>query len=180
MSLLPYILDEIFPTKRSNEIGSDLVKLTPRELKLLNALNSISQLRRAANRTATKNHIRKDGFQVRLNVQNYKPEEIAIKIVDDSIIVEAKCERKSDTEYVSSEIHRRFELPSGFRPEDVVSTMSSDGVLTIKCPRAPVDKETVRQIKIEQTGPVRQQCLGDEDKENAPIDQENVNRCGIF
>lgn len=138
-----------------------------------------SQLRRLVdlNRLAHKPHIGKDGFEVHLNVENFLPEEVSIKTVDDSIIIEAKCERESEHEFVSSRYRRRFELPSGFRPEDVVSTMSSDGVLTVKCPRAPIDKNSVRQIEVKQTGPARQtESEGQQPKQQ----DEKADRCRVF
>lgn len=173
------------PSKQFNQIGNrpGYFRLTPREIQLLRAINSVNQLRRAANveRMAQKSHIGKDGFEVRLNVQNFQPEEVSIKTVDDSIIIEAKCERKSDSEYVSSVYRRRYELPSGFRAEDVISTMSSDGVLTVKCPRASVDESSVRQVEIKQTGPVRQRRSTEEENENDNNEEEKqIDRCRVF
>lgn len=175
----------ILPSKQCNQTVTRprYSELTPRELKLFRALNSVDQLRRAANvnRTVQKSHIGKDGFEVRLNVENFKPEEVLIKTIDDSIIIEAKCERKSDNEYVSSQYRRRYELPSGFRAKDVVSTMSSDGVLTIKCPRASVDNSSVRQIEIKQTGPVRQRRSTEENEKNDSTEEEQpAARCRVF
>lgn len=182
MSLIPYILDDYLPLKRYNSIVGSFpghLTLTPRELKLIQSLIPIGQLRRSADlyRSIPNSHIGKDGFEVHLNVEKFKPEEVTVKTVDDSIIIEAKSERKSENEFVSSHYRRRYELPDGFRPNDVISTMSSDGVLTVRCPRTPVDKNSVRQIEIKQTGTARQIEEGD-----TPPKQENekTDRCRVF
>lgn len=162
----------ILPTKQQYR-ARDL-ELSPRELKLLRALNLVNQIQQ-------KSHIGKDGFEVRLNVQNFKPEEVTIKTVDDSIVIEAKCERKTDNEFVSSQYRRRYELPSDFRAEDVVSTMSSDGVLTIECPRAAVEKSSIRQIEIKPTGPVRQRrATGEGDNKENDLEEQQADRCRVF
>lgn len=106
----------------------------------------------------------KDGFEVNLNVKNFKPEEVTVKMVDDSIIVEAKCERKNEHEFVSSQYRRRFELPDGCRSDNVTSTMSSDGILTIKCPKTSIEKIDSRKIDIQLTGAVRPTSIQDYDE----------------
>lgn len=183
MSLLPSnysFLNDIYP-KRFNQIGAfpGYLELTPIEQQLIRLLNPANYLRR--NQIAKKSHIGKDGFEVKLNVEKFQPEEISVKTVDDQIIIEAKSERKSDNEYLSSEYRRRYELPSGFRAEDVISTISTDGVLTVKCARAPIDKSSVRQIEIQQTGPIKQQQNENgENKDSIKNIEESANRCSPF
>lgn len=121
------------------------------------------------------------GFEVKLNVEKFKPEEITVKIVDNSIIIETKCERKTDNEYLSSEYRRRIVLPSGFRAEDVISIISSDVVLTVKCAPASIVESSVRQIEIQQTGPLRQQQIeNNEIKDLTENGKEPANRCSPF
>lgn len=184
MALLPgyhSFLNDICP-KQYNQFGSSLgqLQLTPKEKQLIRLLlDPVNYLKR--NEIASK-HCGKDGFEVRLNVEKFKPEEVTVKVVDNSIVIEAKCERKTDNEYLSSEYRRRYELPDGFRADDVNSTISTDGVLTVKCPRPPIDKSSVRQIEIEQTGPVRHQQRSeiDENSESSAQNKEPVNRCSPF
>lgn len=183
MALLPgyySFLNDICP-KRYNQLGSPLgqLQLTPREKQLIRLLlNPVNYLRR---NEVAKNHIGKDGFEVKLNVEKFKPEEVTVKVVENSIVIEAKCERETDNEYLSSEYRRRYELPDVFRAEDVISTISTDGVLTVKCPRASIDKSSVRQIEIEHTGPVRQQQSGNsENNDSSGENKEPANRCSPF
>ncbi|XP_055308015.1 heat shock protein 26-like [Sitodiplosis mosellana] len=113
-------------------------------------------------------HIGKDGFQVCLDVQHFQPNEISVKTEDDSIVVNAKHEEKKDEHgYISREFTRRYELPKGFKVEDVTSSLSSDGVLSIKCPHAAaIEGSNVRQIQIQQTGPAKQCIKSNEDKKD--------------
>lgn len=99
----------------------------------------------------------KDGFQVSMDVQHFQPNEITVKTENNQVVVNAKHEEKRDDHgYISREFTRRYVLPEGFKSEDVTSTLSSDGVLTVKAPRRdPTKGDNVRQIQIQQTGPAR-------------------------
>jgi len=72
------------------------------------------------------------GVQVNLDVQQFKPEEIAVKVVDNSIVVEGKHEeRKDDHGFVSRSFTRRYVLPENIDSATIQSSLSSDGVLQI-------------------------------------------------
>lgn len=103
-----------------------------------------------------KTHVGPDGFQVCLYVHNFAPNEISVKAIDKNIIVEAKHEDRPDEHGdVSRHFRRTYRLPEGFDPSDIVTTISSDGILTIKAPPvAPASKNVnVRHIQIQHTGP---------------------------
>lgn len=73
--------------------------------------------------------IGKDGFQVWLDVANFKPEEITVDTENNVIVVHAKQEESTDGQgYMSREFVRRYELPEQFKPEDVVASLSCDGI----------------------------------------------------
>lgn len=97
----------------------------------------------------------KDGFQASLDVQQFKPNELTVKVVDNHIIVEGKHEEREDNHgYISRHFARRYALPKGFDAGNVVSTLSSDGVLTVSVPRPAIeDKSNERVIQIQQVGP---------------------------
>ncbi|XP_028901877.1 heat shock protein 23 [Zeugodacus cucurbitae] len=97
----------------------------------------------------------KDGFQASMDVQQFKPSELSVKVVDDHIVVEGKHEeREDDHGYISRHFVRRYALPKGFQADKVVSTLSSDGVLTVHAPKPAIeDKSNERVIQIQQTGP---------------------------
>lgn len=100
----------------------------------------------------------KNGFQVNMDVQHFQPNEISVKTIDDSVIVDAKHDERQDNHgFIKRQFTRRYQLPKGLKSEDVVSSLSSDGVLTVKAPanaNCMVENNT-RQIQIQPTGPAR-------------------------
>ncbi|EDW40844.1 heat shock protein 26 [Drosophila sechellia] len=101
-------------------------------------------------------HVGKDGFQVCMDVAQFKPSELNVKVVDDSILVEGKHEeRQDDHGHIMRHFVRRYKVPEGYKAEQVVSQLSSDGVLTVSIPKpqAIEDKSKERIIQIQQVGP---------------------------
>lgn len=94
-----------------------------------------------------------DGFEVALNVHNFKPEEVSVQVVDNNVIVEAKHdERSEDGSYISRHFSRRFTLPENCTIKDIASTLSADGILTVRAPPKEIDKKNARKIHIQHTG----------------------------
>lgn len=94
-----------------------------------------------------------DGFQVSLNVQNFKPEEVTVKVADNNVIIEAKHEERSEKDgFVSRHFSRRYTLPENCSIKDIASTLSSDGILTVRAPPKEVDTTNARKIHIQHTG----------------------------
>lgn len=101
-----------------------------------------------------KTHVGPDGFQVCLYVHNFAPNEISVKAIDKNIIVEAKHEDRPDEHGdVSRHFRRTYRLPDGFDPADITTTISSDGILTIKAPPVTPKNVNIRHIQIQHTGP---------------------------
>lgn len=96
-------------------------------------------------------------FQVILDVQQFTPEEITVKASHNSVLVEGKHEEKQDEHgYISRQFTRRYILPSGYEVADLVSSLSSDGVLTITAPKRPPPQAGERIVPITKTGPAKQ------------------------
>lgn len=97
-------------------------------------------------------------FQVILDVQQFAPSEITVKTINNCVVVEGKHEEKQDEHgFVSRQFTRRYILPQGHDVNDVISSLSSDGVLTITSPkRALPPPGTERVVPITQTGPSKQ------------------------
>lgn len=113
------------------------------------------QLGSVANR-APVSQIGKDGFQVCMDVAQFKPSELNVKVVDNSIVVEGKHEeREDDHGFITRHFVRRYALPEGYEADKVASTLSSDGVLTVSIPKpaAIEDKSSGRVVQIQQVGP---------------------------
>ncbi|XP_058457148.1 protein lethal(2)essential for life-like [Malaya genurostris] len=95
-----------------------------------------------------------DKFQINLDVQQFSPEEISVKATDKSITVEGKHEEKQDEHgFIERHFVRRYMLPAGHDHNGIVSSLSSDGILTISAPKKalppPVEEKS---IPIVQTG----------------------------
>ncbi|KAH8379290.1 hypothetical protein KR009_004038 [Drosophila setifemur] len=98
----------------------------------------------------------KDGFQVCMDVSQFKPNELTVKVVDKTVVVEGKHEEREDGHgMIQRHFVRKYTLPKDFDPNEVVSTVSSDGVLTLKAPPPPSKEQAKpeRIIQIQQTGP---------------------------
>lgn len=95
-----------------------------------------------------------DKFHINLDVQQFSPEEISVKATENSILVEGKHEEKQDEHgYISRHFVRRYALPEGHDANQVVSSLSSDGILTISAPKKALpESEDLRTIQIVQTG----------------------------
>ncbi|XP_072946131.1 protein lethal(2)essential for life-like [Epargyreus clarus] len=104
----------------------------------------------------------KDKFQINLDVQHFSPDEITVKTSDGYVVIEANHEEKKDEHgFVSRSFVRRYALPEGAESENVVSQLSSDGILTVTAPRKEIDDKGERVVPITQTGPVRKEAKED-------------------
>ncbi|CAG5029465.1 unnamed protein product [Parnassius apollo] len=102
-------------------------------------------------------NVTKEKFEVILDVQQFAPEEITVKATNNCVVVEGKHEEKQDEHgFISRQFTRRYILPSGYDTADLVSTLSSDGVLTITAPKRPPPNSGERVVPITRTGPAKQ------------------------
>lgn len=116
---------------------------------------SFKGLMRAANHidSGCKVAVHKDRYTMSVDVHQFAPEEIIVKTVGDQVIVEGRHEEKQDDHgFVSRHFVRKYDLPADHRAEDVVSNLSSDGVLTITAPRKKSAVEGERLVPITSTG----------------------------
>lgn len=93
----------------------------------------------------------KDTFRVNLDVNQFSPNELTVKTVDNTVVVHGKHEEKPDEHgYISREFTRRYVLPEGVEPEKVISSLSQDGVLTIEAPKKAIEapKQVEREVPI--------------------------------
>jgi crystallin, alpha B len=108
------------------------------------------------NTTANLNRFKDGKIQISLDVHHFAPEDVAVKTVGNTVIVEGKHEERLD-EFGSVERHfvRKYLLPLENATSDVESTMSSDGVLTVTIlPPAKVEGANATVVPIHRTGPV--------------------------
>ncbi|XP_046403920.1 protein lethal(2)essential for life-like [Ischnura elegans] len=159
MSLLPFLLDEVDRPLRlfDQDFGlglrlNDLYQPVPNLVKL----GYYRPWRHVAGQQSGMSSVQadKDGFHVMLDVQQFSPNEISVKTVENCVVVEGKHDEKPDEHgYVSRHFIRRYVLPEGIRPETITSSLSSDGVLSISAPKAlPMPAANERMVPITQTG----------------------------
>ncbi|XP_018567916.1 alpha-crystallin B chain [Anoplophora glabripennis] len=122
-------------------------------------------------------HFKKDKFEANLDVQQFKPEEISVKVTgDNTITIEGKHEEKEDEHgQIYRHFIRRYVLPKNCDTSKVESKLSSDGVLSITAPRVQDKHVKHKSIPVTQTGkPVKaikgkkkcEACEGDKKCEN--------------
>lgn len=89
-------------------------------------------------------------LKLRFDVTQYEPEEIVVKTVDNRLTVHAKHEERSENRSVYREYNREFHLPDGTDVEQIRSSLSKEGVLTVDCPLpSPQLHGASRRIPIE-------------------------------
>ena len=89
-------------------------------------------------KSASYSVVNKNGFQVSMNVKQFAPNELSVKTIDNCIVVEGRHDDKEDGHgVISRHFVRKYMLPKGYDPNDVLSTLSSDGILTVKAPPPP-------------------------------------------
>lgn len=101
-------------------------------------------------------NVEKDKFQIILDVQQFTPDEITVKTNDKFIIVEGKHEEKQDEHgFVSRHFVRKYMIPPTYKQENVNSTLSSDGILTISAvaPAIQASSPEMRSVPITSVGP---------------------------
>merc|ERR1712241_466253 len=76
-------------------------------------------------------------FVVEIPLKDYKPEELSVKTEGNVLVILAKHETQTETggSFVSKQFEQRFSLPSGVKPESIVSSLSKDGTLKVTAPR---------------------------------------------
>ena len=87
----------------------------------------------------SKTMVENDTYKIEMDVQNFKPEELVIKTVGNTVQVEAKHEEKTSdgASFSSRNFSQSYTLPQGVDPESVSSSLSKDGKLTIEAPLPP-------------------------------------------
>ena len=98
-----------------------------------------------------------DKFQVKLDVQKFSPEEITVKTTGaNEICIEAKHEKDTEQNgYTSRHLVRKFVLSDNHDLKDLVSSLSSDGILTVTAPRKLYPSVQERVVNVSLVGPER-------------------------
>ncbi|VDP21454.1 unnamed protein product [Soboliphyme baturini] len=81
-----------------------------------------------------------DKFTVSMDVSQFLPQEIKVKVVENMVVVDGKHDEKMDQHgFVSRAFTRKYILPKEVDPQTVVSRLSPKGVLTIEAPKKAIE-----------------------------------------
>jgi len=149
------ILDQHFGTGlRRNDLFSSLATTRPNVLRGTGYVRPWTNTQIERQDSGSTINVKDDKYEVILDVAQFEPSEITVKTTEKFIIVEGKHEEKQDEHgFVSRQFTRKYPLPPGHDANDVASSLSSDGVLTVSAPKKtlpPANAE--REVKITQTG----------------------------
>merc|ERR1712119_4123 len=88
-------------------------------------------------------------MEVSLDTSQYRPDELKVSIDKGVVTVEGKHEEKAEdgSKMVSRMFSRKYTLPKETKAEEVVSNLSSDGVLVITAPKKNL---AVTNVKVDQ------------------------------
>ena len=145
---------EDLPTSALAPYDTDILMLRPRR----RGQRRYQPYERSVDRRSNGSSIvqaHKNKFEVTLDVQQFAPEEVTVKVVGKNVVVEAKHEEQQDEHgWISRQFQRRYHVPEQCDIDELKSSMSSDGVLTITAPRKQADpeKKNERIIQIQSTG----------------------------
>ncbi|XP_012215270.2 protein lethal(2)essential for life-like [Linepithema humile] len=115
-----------------------------------------------------------DTFKIVADVQQFKPEEVSVKIVNRFLVVEAKHEEKQEHDSISRQFVQKYLLPNCADVDQLKSTISSDGILTITAPLKPEEPKDERVIKIDFIGQPTLRPSEDENRTEASTTEANT------
>lgn len=94
----------------------------------------------------------KEALKINLDVRQFTPDELSVKVKEDYLVVEGKHEERDDEHgLISRHFVRRYQLPGKVDKTGLISNLSSDGILQIYAPKEPVSEEDEREVPITQT-----------------------------
>jgi HSP20 family molecular chaperone IbpA len=102
------------------------------------------------------------GLQLALDMSDYKPEDLKIKLVGDSLVVEAESESSGKDSYKKSHFKRWFRLPEDVKVDEIKSKLTDGNRLVIDLPLSKPIESSERTIPIQVE---RRQAI-DENREN--------------
>lgn len=89
-------------------------------------------------------------LQLAMDVSQFKPEEVNVKLCDDNLVVEAKTESSESDSYHKAEFKRWIKLPQDVKHDAIKSTITPDKKLLVEVPcHKPIQAERSRQIPID-------------------------------
>ncbi|GAB1601602.1 alpha-crystallin A chain-like [Argonauta hians] len=91
-----------------------------------------------------------DVFEVKLDVENYEPGDLSVKVQDEHLIVTGKHESKQgELGSVARNFTRRFLMPEDIDADTLTSNLSPEGILTVNGLIRRTSKDRGQSIQID-------------------------------
>merc|ERR1711970_920680 len=105
----------------------------------------------------------KDGkFNCVMDVKDFNPKDLSVRVVDDRVVVEGKYMHKTEdgSSMASKQFYKEFNMPPSADIDQVATALSKDGILTVKAPKrdgdAPRPSGPITQSSASQSSSVQQ------------------------
>jgi len=100
--------------------------------------NTFKEFKSMFNQDETKVEEDETKMEVKINASEYKPEELKVSVQSGQLLVEGKHEEKKEdgSAYVMRSFSRSYTLPKEAQADQMVSKLSSEGVLVITTPKS--------------------------------------------
>jgi len=86
---------------------------------------------------------------LKFDLQDYKPNELKVTVLDNVLKVEAKHEENTEGNHISKQFVRSYVLPAEYKAKEVQSSLSKSGTLTVSIPKQNLtEKNIVREVHI--------------------------------
>lgn len=117
------------------------------------------------------------GLQLALDMADYKPEDLKIKLVDDHLVVEAEHESSGEDSYRKSHFKRWFRLPQDVKVDEIKSKLTDGNRLLIDLPlNEPIESNSrTIPIEVEKKQAITNES-GDQQQENRHNQEERPRR----
>ncbi|XP_072260137.1 heat shock protein beta-11-like [Pyxicephalus adspersus] len=96
----------------------------------------------------------KDDFVLSLDIQDFSPQELTVKLLGNKLLVSGAKESKTDDgkgsfSYKCQIFRKEADIPEDLKAEDITCTVTTDGHLQIQASRAPVPSVQERTVPIQ-------------------------------
>jgi len=121
-----------------------------------------------------------DNFLLSMDVHQFTPQELTVKIKKDCLTVEGKHEERHDGHgFISRSVIRRVLVPEGIDDRRITCNVTSDGVLEIFVPKVPEieDKTVERVLHVHYTAKLAH--ISDETTDTAPTENKHFHQDNI-
>jgi len=108
-------------------------------------------------------------FEMKMEVQNFKPEEIEVKITKSLI----KIEGKHESQFASRSFYKEFTIPHGVKADTIQCSFSTEGVLTITAPIQST-QPSLTSTQLVQQQQVQQQVQQQKTSHQEQVQQQQV------